>query len=388
MITEYQPYVMQDVRDSSARQRFKVISTFAGGGGSSLGYRLAGGKVLCVNEFVEEAIKTYTHNFPDTLVIPGDIKELKGKDLMDPVGMKPGKVDILDGSPPCSAFSLAGKRHKNWNKTKLYSDGKKVENIEDLFLEFIRIAKDIQPKVIIAENVRGLTIGRAVSKLNEFINEFKMVPPGYLVTYDVLSAKDYGVAQERPRTFFICIRQDVADAVGLHMLNLAHEVIPNPTSRHITMASALSDVALDMGEVQMLKDYVQNNSENQRHWLSILPKNPDKRVNPCSPEIPTELNPDENYFTLIRTCANMPSPTLTANGSKRSGAGLFHWAEDRKFTIKELKRLQGLPEDYELTGSFDQQAERIGRMVAPKVMAEIANRVYERVLKPYREITS
>jgi len=108
-------------------------------------------------------------------------------------------------------------------------------------------------------------------------------------------------------------------------------------------------------------------------------------LNPCSPEIPKELNPNENYFTLIRTCANLPSPTLTANGSKRSGAGLFHWNEDRKFTIRELMRLQGLPEDYELTGTFDQKAERIGRMVAPKVMAEIANRVYERVLKPYQE---
>jgi DNA (cytosine-5)-methyltransferase 1 len=100
------------------------------------------------------------------------------------------------------------------------------------------------------------------------------------------------------------------------------------------------------------------------------------------------LNPNENYFTLIRTCADMPSPTLTANGSKRSGAGLFHWAEDRKFTIRELMRLQGLPEDYELTGTFDQKAERIGRMVAPKVMAEIANQVYDRILKPYKEITS
>lgn len=353
-----------------------------------MGYRLAGGKVLCVNEFVEEAIKTYTHNFPDTKVIPGDIKQLSGFDLMEAVGIKQGELDILDGSPPCSAFSLAGKRHKNWNKTKLYSDGKKVDNIEDLFLEYIRIATDIQPKVIIAENVRGLTIGKAAAKLNEFITEFENIPPGYVVTYEVLSACDFGVPQERPRTFFVCVRQDVADKVGLHMFNLNTEVIPKPTSQTITMREALADVALDMDEIQMLKDYIQNNSENQRYWLSILPKNPTKRVNPCSPEIPKELNPNENYFTLIRTCADMPSPTLTANGSKRSGAGLFHWAEDRKFTIRELMRLQGLPEDYELTGTFDQKAERIGRMVAPKVMAEIANRVYDRILKPYKEITS
>ena len=74
---------MQDVYDASAQNKFKVISTFAGGGGSSTGYRLAGGKVLVINEFVEEAQKTYAENYPDTVILPGDIKELSGKDFLD-----------------------------------------------------------------------------------------------------------------------------------------------------------------------------------------------------------------------------------------------------------------------------------------------------------------
>ena len=75
---KYKPYVMKDVMDASAQNKFNVISTFAGGGGSSTGYRLAGGKILAVNEFVEEAVKTYRENYPETHILPGDIKELRG----------------------------------------------------------------------------------------------------------------------------------------------------------------------------------------------------------------------------------------------------------------------------------------------------------------------
>ena len=78
----YYPYNLKDVHDASAQEKFKVISTFAGGGGSSTGYRLAGGKVLCVNEFVEEAVNTYRENYPDTHILPGDIKQLSGQDFL------------------------------------------------------------------------------------------------------------------------------------------------------------------------------------------------------------------------------------------------------------------------------------------------------------------
>ena len=155
----YYPYNLKDVVDASNQNKFKVISTFAGGGGSSTGYRLAGGKVLCINEFVEEARNTYNENYPDTPILPDDIKEIGGKELMDAAGVSVGEIDILDGSPPCSAFSVAGslarggvktesvnlfgetyireevrgKHSDGWGSTKSYSDGKKVENIEDLF---------------------------------------------------------------------------------------------------------------------------------------------------------------------------------------------------------------------------------------------------------------
>ena len=88
---KYKPYNLEDVKKASAQNKFTVISTFAGGGGSSTGYRLAGGKILCVNEFVGEARKTYKLNYPDTIIMPDDIKELTGKDFLETAGIKEGE---------------------------------------------------------------------------------------------------------------------------------------------------------------------------------------------------------------------------------------------------------------------------------------------------------
>lgn len=396
----YQPYNKSDVVSASSQKLFTVISTFAGGGGSSTGYRLAGANVLAINEFVEEAIKTYSTNFPDTKIIPGDIKGLTGQDFLNTVNLNKGELDILDGSPPCSAFSVSShKKGKNWkgavNDTrkayfdedgevvyegditvhdgvKRYSDGKTVEAIEDLFLEFIRIAKDIQPKVIIAENVKGITLDIAKPKLNEFLQGFENI--GYLTTYKVLNAAQYGVPQSRQRTFFVCVRQDVADAVGINFLTLESLAYPRPTTPDlVSIESAIDNIDNDPQEVQMLLDAVQRGF--LKKFVAELPKNPDK-----------VLKPKKTCFNLKRPSRRFPCPTLTQAGQQIAASGVIHYNEDRKLTIKEMKRIMSLPDDYELTGSFNQQAERIGRMVAPKVMKELASNVYHNIIKPYNEV--
>jgi DNA (cytosine-5)-methyltransferase 1 len=184
---------------------FEVVSLFAGGGGSSTGYRMAGGKVLAINEFIEEARKTYKANWPDTIILPQDIKKLSGKDFLNAINKKPNELDILDGSPPCSAFSISGKRDKGWGKTKQYSETKQ-ENVEDLFFEYIRILRVIKPKVFIAENVSGLTKGVAKGYLNEILRELRK--SGYIVKCSILDAQYLGVPQKRARAIFIGIRED------------------------------------------------------------------------------------------------------------------------------------------------------------------------------------
>ena len=97
---KYKPYMMKDVIAGEEQNKFRVISTFAGGGGSSTGYRLAGGKILAINEFVEEARNTYRDNYPTTPIMDGDIKELEGKDFLEVAKIKEGELDLLDASPP------------------------------------------------------------------------------------------------------------------------------------------------------------------------------------------------------------------------------------------------------------------------------------------------
>ena len=377
---KYKTYTVKDVKKASAENKFSVISCFAGGGGSSTGYRLAGGKILLINEFVEEAISSYKKNYPDTPVLVDDIKKYSGQDFLDKVKLKEGELDILDGSPPCSAFSVAGKREKGWDKTKNYSDGKTVENIEDLFLDFIRVAKEIKPKVIVAENVKGITFGEATKKLNEFIKAFESI--GYYVTYKVLNAADFGVPQARERTIFICVREDVADAIGLSFLNLVG-IFPGEFGYQISMEDAIENIKNDENEIKELKEYYEGSF--QKKFLDPIPFRPKRHMKPSDPEF-RDWNPKASCFNMIRPCPTLPSPTLTQQGQKKGLSGVFHYADNRKLTIKELKRLMSLPEDYELTGTFDQQAERIGRMVAPKMMAEVAKSIYENVLKPYNEV--
>jgi DNA (cytosine-5)-methyltransferase 1 len=88
---------------------------------------------------------------------------------------------------------------------------------------------------------------------------------------------------------------------------------------------------------------------------------------------------------MIRPAAHLPCPTVTQRGQQMSLSGVFHYNEDRKFTIKELRRIMSLPEDFILTGNFDKQAERICRMVASKCMAALATTIYENILNPYKE---
>jgi len=394
----YKPYTLKDVYDASSQEKFKVISTFAGGGGSSTGYRLAGGKVLVINEFVEEAQRTYAENYPDTVILPGDIKELNGKDFLDAAGIGIGELDILDGSPPCSAFSVAGKLSHNvheeehvdlwgnvtvekvsgkhsdgWGQTKNYSDGKMVENIEDLFFEFLRVAKEIKPKVIVAENVKGLTIGEAKEYFNKILNEFEKI--GYDVCAQVLDSRYYGVSQTRTRVIFIGVREDVAEKVGYNFMNIS-QVFPEPDKDVIPVKDVMEGLVNGEKEVK----YLTEKFTKTAYWKqtgSKMPVDPDKVLTGM------DYHPKGHHFNLKRVSQYQPCPTITAMGSADTTAGAFHWSEARKLTLGELKRITGLPDDFKLTGKWNQRAERCGRMVPPRMMQRIASAIWTNVLEKY-----
>lgn len=372
----YKPYTLKSVNDASASKKFTVISTFAGGGGSSTGYRLAGGNILAVNEFIQEAMNTYRDNFPNTPILPDDIKTLSGQDFMDVANLKQGELDILDGSPPCSAFSVSGSTQSGWGKTKSYSDGAKITNIEDLFFEYLRIANEIRPKVIVGENVKGLTIGEAKKiYLPAILKNFEDI--GYDVAYQVLDSRYYGVSQTRARVIFIGLRNDVTEKLGLCEMTLP-SIFPRPSTAVIPLEDVVKDLKYDPDEVETLVEKW-TNTAYYKITASKMPDDPPKVLSG------RDYHPKKHHFNVKKCSRFAPAPTLTAMGGSMTSAGPIHWNEPRKLTIDELKRIMTLPDDFKLTGKWNQKAERIGRMVPPIMMQRIATAIYENVLRPYND---
>jgi DNA (cytosine-5)-methyltransferase 1 len=344
-------YVLPSVNDllkqtENGAHKFEVVSLFAGGGGSSTGYRMAGGKVLAVNEFIPEAIKTYQANWPTTKILAGDIRNLTGEDILKAIGKKSGELDILDGSPPCSAFSTAGSRNKGWGKTKKYSDTSQ-SNVEDLFFEYIRILREIKPKVFVAENVSGLAKGAAKGYLNQIMRELRS--SGYQVTCKILDAKWLGVPQSRTRTIFVGIRDD------LWRDDMKGKTHPAPKDCVVSLEEAFKGLTLT--------DLDKSTTEMSKYATGR--------------EL-SRLRPGEQsakYFQLVKCHPQKVCGCVTASAGNIGIACVKHW-DNRAFTVAEVKRIMSVPDDYVLTGSYKQQVERLGRMVAPLMMKAVAEQIF------------
>jgi DNA (cytosine-5)-methyltransferase 1 len=171
-----------------------VISTFAGCGGSSLGYSMAGYRELLAVEWDDNAVETFKLNFPDVPVFHGDIAKLSVEEVLERTGLQPGELDLFDGSPPCQGFSMAGKRR--------LEDGR-----NQLFREFVRLLQGLQPKVFVMENVAGMVQGKMKLVFVDILHELKA--SGYKVSARLLNAMYFGVPQSRQRLIFIGIRDEL-----------------------------------------------------------------------------------------------------------------------------------------------------------------------------------
>lgn len=183
-----------------------AVSTFAGGGGSCLGYRMAGFRVLWANEFEPNAADTYEANNPGTVVDRRDIRAVQAAEILEACGLAEGELDLFDGSPPCQSFSTAGIRHKGWGKVSSHSDGT-TQRSDDLFLEYARLLRGLQPRTFVAENVSGLVKGVAKGFFLEVLAALKAC--GYRVAARLLDAQWLGVPQQRQRIIFVGVREDL-----------------------------------------------------------------------------------------------------------------------------------------------------------------------------------
>jgi DNA (cytosine-5)-methyltransferase 1 len=376
------PYKIPSMQEIAEIQwnGYNVISTFSGCGGSGLGYKLAGYKVLWANEFIPIAADTYEANHKGTIVDRRDIKKVLPEEILEVIGLKQGELDLMDGSPPCQAFSTAGKREKGWGKDKQYDNGISQKN-ETLFDEYIRILKVIQPKVFIAENVSGLLKGTAKGYFKLILQALKDC--GYNVKARLLDAQWLGVPQQRQRVIFQGVRNDID----------IDPCYPKPLDYRYTVRDALPWI-VTIGSSDGFGSAKQILSDNPYHTVATAPQqgNGLARFVEAETDISKyaigkewdnlkEGESSDKYFNLRRSSFDVPSATLTSMGGSGKGVDcITHPTEKRKFSIAELKRICAFPDDFQLLGTFSQQWERLGNCVPPMMMYYISKAVQEGVL--------
>lgn len=340
------PYLVPSMAEVAAipPNGLRVASTFSGAGGSCLGYRMAGYRVVWASEFIPAARETYRANHPGSILDPRDIREVTAVEVLAATGLGVGELDLLDGSPPCASFSTAGSRAKGWGKVRAYSGTR--QRTDDLFGEYLRLVDGIRPKVFVAENVSGLVKGVARGYFIEIMRAMKGL--GYRVEARLLDAQWLGVPQARQRLFFQGVREDLG----------AGPAFPLPLPYRYGTAEAIADLAgAGVEPGADISGYAIG-----EEWGRIRPG--DKSV---------------RYFNLKKPGLDDPSFTITATGGGAGTASVVHPTERRKFTIAELRRICGFPDDFILIGTYAQRWERLGRSVPPVMMAAVAATIRDRV---------
>lgn len=385
------PYRVPSMAEIAARKGttgLRVVSTFSGCGGSCLGFEMAGYDVLWASEFVAAARDVYRLNHPGVTVDDRDIRTVTGEEILAAVGLERGEVDVLEGSPPCASFSSAGKRDKHWGEVYKYSETE--QRTDDLFFEFARIVEEVQPRVFVAENVAGLVRGRAKGYFKEILRDLRR--RGYRVKAQLLDAQWLGVPQSRQRLIFQGVRADldvdpafpeplpyrysVRDALpwitgyrydnsGWHNRVLDPDTEPTLT---ITLAGGAAHVHHKVaGPEPTAEELEEVNIERYAIGREAAKLAPGQG--------------SDKYLNLARANPDKPSPTVTQTGGVLGAASVVADAT-RKFTIGELRRICGFPDDFALRGTYQQQWERLGRAVPPPMMYAVARTIRDEILQP------
>ena len=324
----------------------KVISLFSGCGGLDLGFEKAGFEIPVANEFDKTIWATYKINHPHTHLIEGDVRKIKKEDIAEYIN---GEVDGIIGGPPCQSWSEAG-------SLKGINDAR-----GQLFYDYIRILKEFQPKFFLAENVSGMLADRhsiAVQNILEMFDE-----AGYDVTFSLVNAKDYGVAEERKRVFYIGFRKDLNIVFGFPKGSTKED------NKKITLRDIiwdLQDSAVPSGEKNHHNPEAINNNEYFTGAYSsiFMSRN---RVKSW----------DEQAFTVQasgRQCQLHPqAPKMVKVGKNdcRFVEGKEHLY--RRMTIREVARVQGFPDDFQfIYEDTDTAYKMIGNAVPVNLAFEIA----------------
>jgi DNA (cytosine-5)-methyltransferase 1 len=336
------------------KDKGKVFSCFACGGGSTMGYKLAGFDVIGHNDIDKKMVEVYKENHkPKFSFIESITTFAKRKDLPKELY----ELDILDGSPPCSSFSMAGNREKDWGKEKVFREGQAMQVLDTLFFDFIDLAKELQPKVVIAENVKGLLLGSAKEYVIKIYKAFDKA--GFYCQHFLLDASKMGVPQRRERVFFVCLRKDLAA----------------PLLVQKDMFTKVPELKLDFKEPKILfkdvfKNYTDRPLTENMKKIWNLKKEGDGDFEHINKREFNKPNLHFNHKFIYQNSSNIN--TITAGDN----CVLFDYPRYRNFD--ELCECGSYPKDYDFKKLKPEYL--IGMSVPPVMTAQIAKQVYEQWL--------
>lgn len=320
----------------------KVFSAFSCGGGSTMGYKLAGFQMLGNVEIDKKINAMYVKNHHPKNNFNMDLRDFNEisklpEDLYN--------LDILDGSPPCSTFSISGQREKGWGVEKRFREGQKKQRLDELFFVFIETVKKLKPKVVIAENVPGLLIGKAIDYVHDIINGFYDI--GYEIQIFKLNSARMEVPQTRERLFFIANRKHYPK---MHM--------------------EFNYPVIKFGEVRTSEGKAFQNVDAKYKRLLELARPEDKNIADVRRRIKVSGN---GYSNSIISDGDV-CPCIT------SGSCKFRLYDRKYLSDGDFINVQTFPQDYDFCGNSVQYV--CGMSVPPVMMAHIALEVWEQWLKP------
>ncbi|OFH01751.1 DNA (cytosine-5-)-methyltransferase [Listeria monocytogenes] len=359
---EYMPIVSHthDTKENKKpiklKMDLKTISLFSGAGGLDLGLINAGFNIVFANDILKPAIENYRHNIGD--IYEGDITKIHPENLPD--------GDVVVGGFPCQPFSNAGNRLGT------------EDDRGNLYLEVLKIIEQKHPKIVIMENVRGLLSmkNKDGSKLiDTIVYLLEKIGPGYKVKYQLLKASDYGVPQNRYRVIIIGVRSDI---------NVEYQ-FPEPTTYNydnLSVGAAIKDVDRlpNQDEIWELSPQSQNLIKfipEGGSWKNIPYEELPERMKRIRDDMKRYHSP--NFYR--RFARHEINGTITAAGTPEN-SGILHPIEDRRYSVREIARIQSFPDTYEFVGeSISSKYKIIGNAVPPKLGEVIGKSIVEQLSK-------
>lgn len=312
------------------KNEYNVFGTFICGGGSTMGYKLAGFNHLGGVEIDPPIADVYKTNHKPKHLYNLDIREFN---KLENLPNELYNLDILDGSPPCSTFSMAGSREKAWGKEKVFREGQAKQSLDDLVFVYCDTIIKLQPKVFLLENVKGIIQGNAKAYSKNIVK--KMTDAGYVVQVFCLNAASMGVPQKRERVFFIGHKKEY----DLPKLKLEFN------ERAITYS-----------------DFEDDNFENKIANCDLQYYDICKQGYSIA-----SVHPKGNRFNSIKLDKNKVVNTIA------SGSELYHYEKKKALSNNELKMCGSYPLDYNFKKIEPKYL--IGMSVPPVMTAQIANQI-------------